>query len=97
MHACALAVELHIPESGSLKAKRSIVRHLLDTARSRFHVAAAETASQDQWQRCELGFAAVAGDATQVTEVLDSVERFVWSHPEVEVLSVERRWLDTDA
>ena len=30
-----------------------------------------------------------------VAEVLDSVERFVWSFPEVEVVSAERSWLET--
>jgi uncharacterized protein YlxP (DUF503 family) len=28
-----------------------------------------------------------------VTEVLDVVERFVWSFPEVEVVSTERDWV----
>jgi uncharacterized protein YlxP (DUF503 family) len=34
----------------------------------------------------------VASTAGHVTEVLDSVERFVWSFPEVEVSSCERLW-----
>ncbi|MCU1492706.1 MAG: hypothetical protein JWO62_470 [Acidimicrobiaceae bacterium] len=96
MHACVLSIEIHIPESGSLKAKRMVIRHLLDGARSRFHVAAAEVEFQDQWQHTRLGFAAVSGQPTQVTEVLDKVERFVWSHPEIAVLSSERQWLETD-
>lgn len=96
MHACVLSVEIHIPSSTSLKAKRSVVRHLLDTARSRFRVAASEVGFHDQWQRSAIGFAAVGPDATQVEEVLDSVERFVWSHPEVEVLATRRHWIDTD-
>ena len=41
---------------------------------------------QDKWQRCELGFAAVAGEVAHVTKVLDAVERFAWSFPEVDVL-----------
>ncbi len=96
MHACVLSVEIHIPSSTSLKAKRSVVRHLLDTARARFRVAASEVGFHDQWQRSAIGFAAVGPDATQVEEVLDSVERFVWSHPEVEVLATRRHWIDTD-
>ena len=35
-------------------------------------------------------FAAVAKDAGHVEEVLDSVERFVWSHPEIEVCASEQ-------
>jgi len=96
LHACALTVDLRIPGSSSLKAKRGTVKHLVDACRSRFGVAAAEVGFQDQWQRSELGFAAVSGTPGQVESVLDSVERFVWSHPEVEVVGSSRAWLETD-
>ena len=86
LHACALTVDLRIPDSHSLKEKRGTVKHLVEACRSRFDVAAAEVGFQDQWQRSELGFAAVSGSPGQVESVLDSVERFVWSHPEVEVV-----------
>lgn len=95
VHACALSMELHVPEARSLKAKRAVVRPLLEGARARFQVAASEVAYQDQWQRAEIAFAAIAGEASQVGEVLDKVERFVWSHPEVTVVSTERTWLET--
>lgn len=95
VHACALTVDLRIPDSRSLKAKRSTVRHLVESCRSRFGVAAAEVGFQDQWQRSELGFAAVSGTPGQVESALDSVERFVWSQPEVEVVATVRHWLET--
>ncbi len=95
LHVCALTLDLHIPDSGSLKAKRTVVKHVVESARSRFGVAAAEVGYQQQWQRTELGFAAVSGSPGQVTRVLDAVERFVWSHPEVEVLAEARAWLET--
>ena len=95
LHACALSMELRIPVSGSLKAKRAVVKHIVEVAKSRFGVAAAEVGYLEQWQRSELGFAAVAGTPGHVEEVLDAVERFVWSHPEVEVLGEHRSWLET--
>ena len=94
MHVAALTLDLHLPQSRSLKAKRAIVRPILEGARHRFSVAAAEVSHQDQWQRAGLGVAAVASTPSHVTEVLDRVERFVWSFPEVEVVSAERRWLE---
>ncbi|HAM03162.1 MAG TPA: DUF503 domain-containing protein [Acidimicrobiaceae bacterium] len=97
MHCAALEVELHIGASGSLKEKRAVVRHIVETARRRFGVSASEIAHHDRWQRAGIGFAFVAPTAGRVQEVLDQVERFVWSHPEVSVLSVDRRWLDPDA
>ncbi len=93
--ACVLAMDLRIPASGSLKSKRAVVKHVVETAKARYGVAAAEVGHQDQWQRSELAFAAVAGHPSHAEDVLDSVERFVWSHPEIEVLDGQRRWLDT--
>jgi uncharacterized protein YlxP (DUF503 family) len=89
-------MELHLPASRSLKAKRVVVKHIVEVCRSRFGVTAAEVGHQDQWQRSELGFAAVAGSPGHVTELLDSVERFLCSHPEIEVLSGDRSWLESD-
>ena len=94
MFACVLEVEIHLPVSHSLKAKRSVVRHLLDTARHRYRVASAEVAYQDLWQRAGLAFAAVGAGAGHVDDVLDEVERFVRSHPEIDVMSSRRRWLE---
>jgi uncharacterized protein len=94
MHVLALEVELHIPEARSLKAKRSIVKSIVDGARHRFGVASAEVGFQDQWQRAQLGFAAVSSTAHHTADVIDEVDRFVWSHPEVQVLSTERKWLE---
>ena len=89
-----MQVDLRLPESHSLKEKRAVIRPILDGARNRFHVAAAEVAVQDKWQRAVLGFAAVGGSASHVEEVLDAVERFVWSFPEIEVIESERSWVD---
>jgi uncharacterized protein YlxP (DUF503 family) len=60
-------------------------------------VAAAEVGYQDKWQRAELGFAAVSGNSGHVTDVLQSVERFVWSFPEVEVLEASSGCVTSDA
>ncbi len=71
-----------------------MVKPILEGARQRYSVAAAEVAHQDRWQRAGLGLAAVAGSVGHVDDVLDQVERFIWSNPDVEVLGTERRWLD---
>jgi uncharacterized protein YlxP (DUF503 family) len=94
MHACTLSIDLRIPESGSLKEKRAVVKHVVETCKSRYEVAAAEVSYQNQWQRTELGFAAVSGSPGHVEEVLDAVERFVWSQPEVEVIAAGRYWVE---
>ena len=94
LHAATLAIDLHVPDARSLKAKRAAVRPIVEGLRNRFSVAVAEVDHQDRWQRAGLGVAAVGSSVGHVAEVLDSAERFVWSHPEIEVISIERCWLD---
>ena len=96
MYVAALAVELHLPDVHSLKQKRAIVKPVLEGARHRHHVSAAEVGRQDVWQRASLGFAVVSSSERQAITVLDELERFVWSFPEVEVLSGDRHWMEVD-
>lgn len=91
----ALEIELRIPLGDSLKAKRSAIRPILEGARRRFGVAAAEAGDQDVHDRSVLVFAAVSGSARVVEETLDAVDRFVWSFPEIEVVDSAWYWLDT--
>ncbi len=67
-----------------------MVKSILHGAQRRFGVASAEVADQDKWQRAGLGFATVSGRRTHADEVLEKVERFVRSFPEVEV--IEAYW-----
>jgi uncharacterized protein YlxP (DUF503 family) len=94
MAAAVLTLELHLPLSTSLKDKRSVLKPVLEGSRTRFGVAAAEVDHQDLRQRSVVAFAAVAGSPAHVGEVLDAVERFVWSRPDVEVVEADRTWMD---
>lgn len=96
MHVLALAVELHLPECRSLKAKRSVLKPITEGARRRFNVAVAETDHQNTWQRAAVGIVAVGASPAHVQDVIDEVERFVWSFPNVHVLSTTRFWMEID-
>jgi uncharacterized protein YlxP (DUF503 family) len=93
-HVVVLEVDIHVPAARSLKSKRAVVKPLIEGLRRRFEVAVAEVDHQDRWQRAAVAVAAVSSSAAHATEVLDACERFVWSHPEIEVVACERRWLD---
>jgi uncharacterized protein YlxP (DUF503 family) len=79
-----------------LKEKRAVVKTVLQGAARRYGVAASEVGHHDKWQRAVFGFAAVSGTESHVREVLDAVERFAWSFPEVEVVSASREWMESD-
>ena len=72
-----LRLTLHLPEPGSLKSKRHLVRSAIDRVRARFNVSIAEVAENDLWQRSVLGVAAVGNDQAFVNEALDKVADFV--------------------
>ena len=96
MHVGAVRFELRLPQVHSLKEKRAVIRPILDGSRNRYHVASAEVAAHDVWQRAVLGMSSVGATAGHVAQVLDEVERFVWSFPEVEVVSADRMWADAE-
>lgn len=96
MHVLAMRMELRFPGSRSLKEKRSRLRPILDGGRHRFRVAMSEVDHQDTWQLAAIGVAAVSASPTKLSELVDEVERFVWSFPDVEVLDATRDWLELD-
>ena len=91
-----LVFELHLPHTHSLKEKRAVITPILEGARRRHRVAVAEVDRQDAWQRATLAFATVSGAEHMAKTVLDDVERFVWSFPEIEVVESRVRWLEDD-
>ncbi|MDQ6692463.1 MAG: DUF503 domain-containing protein [Candidatus Dormibacteraeota bacterium] len=72
-----LQVRLHLPNSGSLKAKRRVVAGLLQQVRNRFSVAAAEVGDGNLWQLADLGIACVSNDSRHADEVLAGVLSFI--------------------
>jgi uncharacterized protein len=96
VHAAALRFELYLRECRSLKAKRSVVRPIVDGLWRRYRVSASEVAHQQAWHLATVGVAAVAPTHAHLGDVLEEVERFVWSFPEVEVLRVDRLWIEEE-
>ncbi len=84
--------ELHIPQSRSLKEKRAALRPIVDGIRHRFHLSVAEVGYQDKWQRARIGVAVVAESQAHASQVVDSVERWIWSRPGIDVSSFDVHW-----
>jgi uncharacterized protein len=79
-------IEMHIPESGSLKTKRHSLKSLKDRIRSKFNVSVAEVDHNDLWQKASLAVAAVSNDKSYLNQTLDHVLDMVRSVPEVSLL-----------
>ncbi len=74
-----LRLTLHLPDPGSLKSKRHLLRSAIDRVKAKFNVSIAEVAENDLWQRSVVGVAAVGNDHAFVNESLDKVADFVAS------------------
>jgi uncharacterized protein YlxP (DUF503 family) len=79
-------VELHLPDVGSLKGKRHVLKGLKERVRARFEVSVAEVGHHDLWQRATLALAYVSADARHANEVVSKAMDFIEDHVEGRVL-----------
>ena len=82
-------IVLSLPGNDSLKGKRAIVRRVVERARSRFNVAAAEVADMDVHRKATLGFAVVSNDSSHVHSMLDKITAFVAGASEALIVNRE--------
>jgi len=84
-----LTVELHFPDSGSLKGKRKYVKSAKAHLHARFGASVAEVDHHDLWQRAGLTVACAAREHRELEELLDAVVRYLVSQ-DFELLRAER-------
>ena len=90
-----LFVELHFPESGSLKGKRKYVKSAKAQLQNRFGASVAEVDHHEVWQRARLTIACVARGHSELGGLLDGAERYLASQA-FELLGVEREVVTLD-
>ena len=73
-------MEVHLPDVGSLKGKRHVLKSLKDRLRQRFEVSVAEVDHHDVWQRATLAVAYVSGDSRHANEVISKAMDFIEDH-----------------
>ncbi|HJU81926.1 MAG TPA: DUF503 domain-containing protein [Acidimicrobiia bacterium] len=88
MRAAALRFELFLPNCGSLKEKRAVLRPITEGLRRRLSVSVAEVGYQNAWQRSVVGVALVAADGARLESQIERVRRYVEDNLEVEVCEV---------
>ena len=84
-----LTVELHFPETGSLKGKRTYVKSAKAHLHERFGASVAEVDHHDLWQRSTLAVACAAREHAELQNLLDAVVRYLCSQ-DFELLRAER-------
>jgi uncharacterized protein len=85
-----LSIELHFPDVGSLKGKRSYVKSAKAQLQQRFGAAVAEVDHHDLWQRSRLVASCAARELGELHDLLDRADR--WLHGQDWVVArIERR------
>jgi len=86
---------LRLPENGSLKGKRMVVKSIQQRLHNRFNVSVAEVAHNDKWQLAGIAIVAVANDDAHAREVVENaVEYLTTLRLDVEVVEEETELID---
>jgi uncharacterized protein YlxP (DUF503 family) len=90
-----LSVELHFPESHSLKGKRKELLSVKAQLQRRFGASVAEVDHHEVWQRTRVTLACVARKHSDLVGLLDGAERYLAGQA-FELGSVEREIVTLD-
>jgi uncharacterized protein YlxP (DUF503 family) len=88
-----LRVEVHYPESGSLKTKRFTLRSVTDRIRRKFNVSVGEVEYQDLWQRSVLAVVTVNTDRKHADSTLSKVLELLEGEGDLQVTGVQTEFL----
>jgi uncharacterized protein YlxP (DUF503 family) len=81
-----LTLDLHIPESNSLKAKRLVIKSLIDRIKNKFNVSVAEVDANNLWQRSVIGISLVANETQIINKVFEKIKNLVINTHSVEMI-----------
>ncbi len=88
-----LQIDLLIPESHSLKDKRSVLKKTIHRLRTRYNVAVAEIDGQDKWGRATLAVVTVCTLRDRVEETHREVLHDLETAQDLQVLDSHRELL----
>jgi uncharacterized protein YlxP (DUF503 family) len=86
---------LRLPENGSLKGKRAVIKSIQQRLHNRFNVSVAEVEHNDAWQLAGIEIAAVANTGAHASEVVTNAVAYMESlRLDVEVIEQDTEVLD---
>lgn len=83
-----ITISLFLPGALSLKDKRQVLQSLTAKIR-KFNVSVAEIGYRDQWQRAELGMAAVGSDRSYLDGLGQKIVRLIEEQYPVEITGLD--------
>ena len=90
-----LTLEIHLPQSRSLKDKRQVLRSVKERLRSRHNVSVLELEEDaDVWQRAGLAIASIASRRDVLETLFTAIAREVESHVPGSLVETGRDYLE---
>ena len=80
-------IQLRIPESGSLKEKRSILIKIIKRTQNEFNVSIAEIGDLDNHKLAKIGFSFVGNDSRFINGKVDHLLKFIDNLRVAEILN----------
>jgi len=80
-------IRLRIPESGSLKEKRSVLNKIIKRAQNEFNVSIAQGGDLDLHRFAEIGFALTGNESRYISSKVDHLLTFIEHMQVAEVVS----------
>lgn len=88
-----VTVSISIPESRSLKDKRSVLKSLKDRILNKMNVSVAEVGKQDTWQFADLAFVTVAAETEIVQSRIAELSTLLHANPRYVLLSLHTEFI----
>ncbi len=79
-------IEIMLPDSDSLKAKRFVLSSIKTKIQNKFNVSVAEVGNNDLWQRGLLGLALVTNEQKFVDQTFNKILELLYQEDRLEVL-----------
>ena len=79
-------INLRIPQSRSLKEKRSVLNRILKRTQNEFNVSIAQTDQLDSYAFAQIGFALTGNDTPYINGKIDHLLRFIDNLHAAEIL-----------
>ncbi|MAE10577.1 MAG: DUF503 domain-containing protein [Dehalococcoidales bacterium] len=87
MHVGVCRIRFRLPESGSLKDKRRVVKSITSRASNKFNVSVAEVDDLNSRQSATIGISCVSNDPRHANEILSKVADYISDNRfEIEIL-----------
>ena len=77
MHVGICRISFRLPENGSLKGKRRVLKSITSRVANKFNVSVAEVDHNDVWQLATLGISCVSNNKRHANEVLSKVVDYI--------------------